>query len=65
MKVVLLMEWMGRRKGSTVNLVDGMARELIERGTAKSEETEKHQSFRKKSKNRMMMSSPVEKQSIS
>jgi len=34
MKIRLLHDWMGNRKGTWVDLVDRVAQELIERGTA-------------------------------
>ncbi len=62
MKIVLLRDWMGRSKGSEINLVDQQARALIERGTAKSSDIENHVPFhRKYGRNRMMTESPVEK----
>ncbi len=61
MKIVLKHDWMGHKKGAEVNLAIQIATTLIERGTAKSAETEEHQSFRKKSRNRMVNHSPVEK----
>jgi hypothetical protein len=34
MKITLKAEWMGNRKGASLDLVDKMAEELIRRGTA-------------------------------
>lgn len=66
MKVVLTREWMGRKRGDELNIVDQQANQLIERGTAKpaNPENNGHKEripFRKKAKNRMMKESPVEK----
>ena len=61
MKIILKHDWMGSKKGAELNLDIQMAATLIDRGTAKSAEAEEHRSFRKKSKNRMVKHSPVEK----
>jgi hypothetical protein len=34
MKIVLKAEWMGNRKGASLDLVDRIAEDLIKRGTA-------------------------------
>ncbi len=62
MKVILTREWMGRGKGDEVNLIDQVANQLIERGTAKLPENERKTTFRGKRKHRMMKESPVEKE---
>lgn len=66
MKVVLTRDWMGRRRGEEMNLVDQLANQLLERGTAKMADPgncdhKEHKPFRKREKNRMVKHSPVEK----
>ncbi|MDO8716405.1 MAG: hypothetical protein Q7J73_06310 [Dehalococcoidales bacterium] len=58
MKVILKREWMGRTKGTELDLVDQIANDLIRRGTAKPAETA---GFRETFEDRQVKHSPVEK----
>jgi hypothetical protein len=57
-KVILIREWMGRTKGTELNLVETVAEDLIRRGTAKPL---RHPSFRDDIADRQQKASPVEK----
>lgn len=55
MKVILLRDWMGRTKGTEMNIVDQQAHAMIQRGTARAID------FKDEILDRQIKESPVEK----
>lgn len=54
MKIILLTEWMGNKKGAVLDLVDFYAKELIRRGSAKPYTAPRKKQVKSAPKDKMM-----------